>query len=184
MTEKEKMLKGELYDSADPELSEERKAAKTICCAYNLTKPDEAMKRIEMLHRLLKLKSDCYIEPPFFCDYGSNIEVGKNFYANHGCVILDVCKVKIGKNVMLGPYVQLITSAHPLDSKLRVQGLEYGEPITLGENVWIGAGAIILPGVTIGNNSVVGAGSVVTENIPENKVAVGNPCRVMRNIED
>jgi maltose O-acetyltransferase len=184
MTEKEKMLAGELYDGADPVLTEERKIAKTTCQKYNLTKPEDAMKRVELLHNMLKIKPDCYIEPPFYCDYGYNTDIGRKFYANHGCIILDVCKVKIGRNVMLGPNVQIITSSHPMDSKLRTQGLEYGEPISIGDNVWIGAGAIILPGVTIGNNSVIGAGSIVTENIPENKVAVGNPCKVMRNIED
>ena len=138
---------------------------------------------MELLKRLLgKTGENLIIEPPFACDYGYNIEVGENFYANVNLVILDGAKVRIGDNAFIAPNVGIYTAGHPLDASDRNKGLEYAYPITIGDNVWIGAGAIILPGVTIGDNVVIGAGSVVTKDIPACSLAVGNPCRVIRKI--
>ena len=134
---------------------------------------------------ILNINKVVYLEPPFRCDYGSNIKLGKNFYANFNCVVLDMAEVTIGDNVLFAPNVQVLTAGPPLDVKSRVdEGVEFGTPITIGDNAWIGAGVIICPGVNIGKNSVIGAGSVVTKDIPDNVVAVGNPCRVLKPIDN
>lgn len=181
-SEKEKMLAGDLYNACDEKLINEREYAKNLTFEFNHTNPIEKEKRQEILKQLITAKGSFHIEAPFNCDYGYNIEVGENFYANYGCTILDVTKVKIGDNVLLAPNVQIYTATHPIDPIERLTGKEYGKPIVIGNNVWIGGGAIICPGVKIGNNVTIGSGSVVTKDIPHNVIAVGNPCRVIKKI--
>lgn len=185
MTEKEKCMQGLLYDANyDPELLADREKAKELLYDYNHLRPSQQEERTNLLKRLLgKTGETLLIEQPFACDYGYNIEVGENFYANVNLVILDGAKVRIGDNTFIAPNVGIYTAGHPLDAERRNQGLEYAYPITIGNNVWIGAGVSILPGVTIGDNVVIGAGSVVTKDIPSNSLAVGTPCRVLRQIE-
>jgi maltose O-acetyltransferase len=180
--EKEKMLAGALYDASDQVLVKEREYAQNLIFEFNHTRPSEKEKRQEILKKLIVAKGTFDIETPFNCDYGYNIEVGDNFYANFGCVILDVNKVMIGDNVLLAPKVQIYTAAHPTNPGERLTGKEYAKSIMIGNNVWVGGGAIICPGVKIGNNVTIGAGSVVTKDIPDNVIAVGNPCRVIRPI--
>lgn len=184
MTEKEKARAGLLYDANyDSELLAERERCKELCYDYNMTRPSQHDKRNEIMRSLLGHAGESFtIEPPFYCDYGYNIEIGENFYANVGCVILDGAKVTFGDNVFIAPGCGFYTAGHPLDVEQRNSGLEYARPITVGNNVWIGAQVVVLPGVTIGDNTVIGAGSVVTHNIPAGVVAVGNPCRVIREI--
>lgn len=182
-TEKQKMLAGEPYNAWDEELYSARIACRKTLQKLNNSIPDTQDWR-DAINELIPNSSEAFLEPPFRCDYGSNIKVGKNFYANFNCVVLDVAEVIIGDNVLLAPNVQLYTAGHPLDVQGRVEeGVEFGLPITIGDNVWLGGGAIVCPGVTIGNNSVIGAGSVVTKDIPDNVLAAGNPCRVIRPIE-
>lgn len=181
MTEKEKMLAGELYLANDEELVGLRSRCRQITRAYNATREDERDVRRALLNRLLgNMSPKIEIEPPFYCDYGSNIYLGQNFYANFGVVMLDCAHIVIGDNVLLGPNVQLFAATHPTDPELRLTGQEMAKPITIGNNVWIGGGSIVCPGVTIGDNVTIGAGSVVTKDIPANVVAAGNPCRVIR----
>ena len=170
MTEKEKCSLGMLYDANyDRELVEERQMCKDICHEYNLVKPSDLERRREILRKLLgKTGKEFLIEQPFYCDYGYNIEIGENFYSNVNCVILDGAKVKFGDNVFVAPNCGFYTAGHPLDVKQRTVGLEYAKPITIGNNVWIGAQVCVLPGVTIGDNCVIGGGSVVTKDIPAN----------------
>lgn len=184
MTEKEKMLKGMIYDANfDKELIAERQVCKELCYDYNMLRPKDTQKRTELLHRLLgHIAGEILIEQPFVCDYGYNISVGLNFYANHNLVILDGAPVKFGDNVFIAPNCGFYTAGHPIDPAERNKGLEYAKPITVGNNVWIGANVCVLPGVSIGDNSVIGAGSVVIKDIPANSVAVGNPCKVVKNI--
>ena len=184
MTEKEKVQKGLMYNpNFDKELTDERNKAKDICYEYNNLKPSELEKRKEVIKKLLgKTEENFLIEQPFVCDYGYNIEIGKNFYANHNLVILDAAKVKFGDNVFIAPNCGIYTAGHPIDVKERNEGIEYARPITVGNNVWIGGNVVILPGVEIGDNVTIGAGSVVTKNIPSNVIAYGNPCRVIKNI--
>ena len=182
ISEKDKMLEGVFYDAGDEELVKEREYAGNLFFEFNHTKPSEKEKRKEILQRLIRTKGSFHIEAPFYCDYGYNIEVGENFYANFNCIILDVNKVKIGDNVLLAPNVQIYTAAHPIDPTERLSGKEFSKPITIGDNVWIGGGTILCPGVNIGNNVTIGAGSVVTKDIPDNVVALGNPCRILREI--
>jgi len=182
MTEKEKMLSGKLYFAMDRQLVKERNNAKKLCLEFNKTGPLEEKKRKKILQKLLGGSNNCYIEPPFYCDYGYNIKLGTDFYANHNCVILDVNTVKIGNRVLLGDGVHICTASHPVDPMEREKGLELGVPIEIGGNVWIGSGAIILGGLKIGDNSVIGAGSVVTKDVPPNVLAAGNPCRVIREL--
>ncbi len=185
MTEKEKMLKSLPYKAFGEELTGERQHAKEMLFEYNNLRPGDIDKRNEILKGLFgKAGRNFYIEPPFWCDYGYNIYIGKNFYANYNCIILDCCKVSIGDNVMFAPNVCLFTAGHPVHSEPRNDALEYALPITIGDNVWIGGGAIVNPGITIGDNSVIGSGSVVTKDVPPNSIAVGNPCRVIRAITD
>jgi maltose O-acetyltransferase len=181
-SEKEKMLAGELYFAGGVELSKDRTAARILFSEYNFTKPTENDKKKEILKKLINFEGDIYIEPPFYCDYGYNIEIGENFYANFSCILLDTNKIIIGDNVMFGPNVQIYTATHPLKAEERIKGLESANPIIIGDNVWIGGGAIVCPGVTIGNNTTIGAGSVVTKDIPDNVFAGGNPCKVIKNL--
>lgn len=184
MTEKEKMLKQMMYDANyDKALIEERTQAKELCYEFNMLRPSESERQTELLKKLLgKTKGAFCITAPFWCDYGYNIEVGENFYANHNLVILDGAKVTFGDNVFIAPNCGFYTAGHPIDFERRNQGLEYAYPITVGDNVWIGGNVCVMPGVTIGNNVVIGGGSVVVKDIPDNCVAVGNPCKVIRTI--
>ena len=184
MSEKEKMLAGEIYNANyDKELIEERTKAKDLCYEYNNIKPSDSEKRKEIMKTILgKTKENFLIEQLFMCDYGYNIEIGENFYSNHNLVILDANKVKFGDNVFIAPNCGFYTSGHPLDYETRNKGLEYAKPIIVGSNVWIGGNVCVLSGVTIGDNVVIGAGSVVNKDIPSNSVAVGNPCKVIKQL--
>lgn len=186
MTEREKMLAGKLYDATNcKELTQARQECKRLCKEYNDTDPLDEEKKHEIMGKILgKTKNNYWIESPFICDYGSNIEIGENFFANYNLVVLDCAKVTIGDNVFIAPNVGIYTAGHPIVATQRNNYLEYAYPITIGNNVWIGGGVHICPGVTIGDNSVIGAGSVVTKDIPANVVAVGNPCRILREITD
>ena len=180
-TEREKMVAGQFYIAADPELRHMRKTACQQMQVFN--NELDGAKRSEILKTLFgKAGNRIYMDPNFYCDYGSNIHVGEDFYANFNCTMLDVCPIRIGKNAMLGPNVQLLTPLHPLDPVERNSGLEYGAPITIGDNFWAGGGVTILPDVTLGNNVVVGAGSVVTKSFGDNVVLAGNPARVIKEI--
>ncbi|MBF8435865.1 sugar O-acetyltransferase [Halanaerobiaceae bacterium Z-7014] len=183
-TEKEKMLAGELYLSEDDELVEDRSRAKNLCHQYNNLNPELKDKKKAILQELFQTEQAPYIEPDFYCDYGYNIKLGENFYANHNCVFLDVNTITIGDNVMLGPAVQIYTATHPLEAEARNSGRELGFPIEIGDNVWIGGGVVIQPGVKIGDNAVIGAGAVVTKDIPANVFAGGNPARVIKEIDN
>lgn len=181
MTEKEKMLQGLLYDASSDELTQERLAVKEPRFAYNQTPPSDETRQRELLRRLLGAVGERFaILAPFWCDYGCNITIGEDFFANHNTVILDCAKVTFGDHVFVAPNCGFYTAGHPLDAERRNQGLEYARPITVGDNVWIGAGVQVMPGVTIGSNVVIGGGSVVVKDIPDGVLAVGNPCRVVR----
>lgn len=185
MTEKEKMIAGDLYAPSDLQLVKDRRQARILFGSYNSTPPDDVEKRKELLQELFNQRSvNLYIEPPFYCDYGYNIELGENVYMNFNCCILDVSLVKIGNNTMFGPNVQIYTATHPLEHKARNSGFEYAKPITIGNNVWVGGNAIICPGVTLGNNVVVGAGSVVTKSFPDDVFIAGNPARIIKTIDN
>lgn len=183
MTEKEKMLSGELYRPEDEALSALRDEARNLCYVFNQTNENQKAYRRQIIHKLLgQVGENVNIHPSFHCDYGFPITVGDNFYANYDCIILDVCPVTIGDNVMLGPRVCIYTAEHPLDAAVRASGVESGKPVTIGNNVWIGGNTIINPGVKIGHNTVIGSGSVVTKDIPDNVIAAGNPCRILRTL--
>jgi maltose O-acetyltransferase len=171
-------------DPFKPELVAARKRAKLLCQQLNALRADQHKARKPIYKELFAKVSSAYIEPNFFCDYGSNIFLGEKFYANHNCVILDVGEVHIGDRVLFGPNVQIYGTTHPLDPIARASGKEFCAPISIGDDCWIGGGAIIMAGVTIGKASVIGAGSVVTSDIPEGVVAVGNPCRVLKPIKN
>lgn len=183
MTEKEKMLRGDLYMGSDPELTNEHIRAVNLWRMYNSVPPENRLRMLEILKELCPNQGDnVYVTAPFFCDYGYNIHLGNNVYINYNCTILDVCRVTIGDDVLIGPSVEIYTAIHPIDWKERATRIEYGKPVTIGNNVWIGGNATICPGVTIGDRSVIGAGSVVCKDIPDNVVAAGNPARVIRHL--
>lgn len=182
-TEKEKMLAGELYNAEDPQLKSERRKARMLCKNYNDSTDEQTLLRREILRELIGgYSKGLAIEPPFYCDYGSNIYVGEKVFFNFNCVVLDVNKITIGSNVLLGPNVQIYAATHSMDYKIRVQWLESGEPINIGSDVWIGGGVIICAGVTIGDRCVIGAGSIVTRDIPSDTFAAGNPCKVIKRL--
>lgn len=170
---------------SDESVMAEQLVVKKAIREYNTVMPFEVDKGMQCLDRTgMKHGKNVYFEPPFHCEYGSHIELGENFYANTGCIMLDVAKITIGKNVLFGPNVSIYTAGHPIHPESRNSGYEYGISVTLGDNVWIGGSCVILPGVKIGNNVVIGAGSVVTKDIPDNVCAAGNPCRVIREITE
>lgn len=185
MTEKEKMLAGLGYNAYDDELIQDRVNAKELCRQALLLQADKIEERQKIYRELFKADHEEFeITPPFFCDYGYNIKIGKKFYTNYNCVILDCTEVIIGDNVLFGPNVQVYTATHPVEAAPRSQGVEMAYPIKIGNNVWVGGNTVICPGVTIGDNAVIGAGSVVTKDIPADVVAVGNPCKVLKKIEN
>jgi maltose O-acetyltransferase len=182
-TEREKMLAGELYDPLDPDLAAGRERARDLCQSLNATREGEQDTRRAILRDLFGKGGDSvWMQPPFFCDYGANIELGERVFFNFNCVVLDVCPVRIGDYTLFGPAVQIYTPMHPMNAELR-RKQEYGKPIEIGSDVWVGGGALILPGVRIGSRTVIGAGSVVTRDIPDDVFAAGNPCRVIRPVE-
>jgi maltose O-acetyltransferase len=182
--EKEKMLSGALYDPRDALLSAERRRARLLSKAYNDTRDDQQAERAGLIRELIPASGDeIIIEPPFFCDYGTNITLGDRLFMNFNCVILDIAPVRIGSGVLFGPAVQIYAATHPLSARERRTGLESGKPVEIGDEVWIGGGAIVCPGVRVGAGSVIAAGSVVISDVPEGVLAAGNPCRVVREIE-
>ncbi|CAE6510244.1 maltose acetyltransferase domain-containing protein [Paenibacillus sp. GCM10023250] len=182
-TEKEKMLSGELYLAADPQLTKDRLNARRLTRLYNQTLETEHEERERILRELFgSTGRGIYIEPAIRCDYGYNLHVGDNFYANFDCVFLDVCEIRIGDNCFLAPGVHIYTATHPLEAEARISGAEYGKPVFIGHNVWIGGRAVINPGVRIGDNAVIASGTVVTKDVPGNVVAGGNPARVLKPI--
>ena len=184
-SEKEKMLSGELYLAFSQELTEDRERAKELCEDLNATRGRERKKREIIIKQLFgQVGKNCWVESPFFCDYGYNIEVGDNFYSNHGCTILDCSRVKFGNGALLGPGVVIAAADHPRQATVRASGLELAAPIIVGDNCWIGGNATICPGVTLGNGVVVGAGAVVTKDMPDNVVCGGVPARILRKLED
>lgn len=184
MTEKEKMLNGELYNPLDPVLVEEREQARLLFQKINRLDESKKEERKRLFYDLLgKAGKNLWVEPPFYCDYGYNISVGYNVFMNYNCCILDVMPVTIGNRVMMAPNVQIYTATHPLKAKERNSGKEFAKPITIGDDVWIGGGAIICPGVTIGNGVVIGAGAVVTKDIPDNVLVGGNPAKIIKEID-
>ncbi|HEX8850546.1 MAG TPA: sugar O-acetyltransferase [Gemmatimonadaceae bacterium] len=183
MTEREKMVRGELYLASDPELVEGRIRARRLLARFNASDAGDAATRVALMRELFgEVGADVWIEPPFQCDYGTQITLGAGVFVNFGAVFLDPGPIAIGAGTQIGPNVQLLTADHPLDARTRAAGPELGRPITIGERVWLGGGVIVCPGVTIGADTTIGAGSVVTRDIPAGVVAVGNPCRVLRKI--
>ena len=191
MSEKEKMLRGEFYNTRDKELLETYKKARKFMDIFNGNRDDDQSKILNQLFG--KVGKGVWVEKPVFCDYGENITIGENTFINFNCTLLDCNKITIGNNVLIGPNVQIYTASHPINSKERINECNkdgiapyktFATPVSIGDNVWIGGNVCILPGVTIGYNSVIGAGSVVTKSIPENVVAVGNPCKVIKNAGD
>jgi maltose O-acetyltransferase len=184
MTEKERMLLGKLYKASDTELKKDRTNARKIVRLFNQTTEEQDEYRIELIKKLFeKTGENFYVEPPFHCDYGYNISIGEYFYANFDCIILDVCKVRIGDNVLFGPRVGIYTAGHPIDANIRTL-FDFGKTVTIGSDVWVGGNVIINLGVNIGNNTIIGSGSVVTKDIPDNVIAAGNPCKILRKIDD
>lgn len=186
MTEKEKAQAGLLYNNNyDQELIRERTRCQSMCQKYNLLDVENAEERKSLLKQIIGQIGDGFcIEQPFRCDYGYNIQIGSHFYSNYNLIILDEAKVTIGDYVFLAPDCGIYTAGHPLDIEQRNSGLEYAKPVTIGDNVWIGGGVKIMPGVTIGSNVVIGAGSIVTKDIPSGVIAVGNPCRVIKRLDE
>ena len=182
-TEKDKMLAGELYFASDPELVSERLHARQLTKQLNDSNPDESALRESILSKLIGEKGkNFWIEPPFYCDYGYNIKAGDDVFFNFNCVVLDVTPVTLGNRVLIAPNVQFYAATHPTDFKERGSLAEFGKPITIGDDVWIGGSSVICPGVTIGSRAIIGAGSVVTKDIPEDVIAAGNPCKVIRKL--
>lgn len=185
MTEKENMLGGKLYNPYDAQLINEAFQAKKILHEYNSLSPCEQEKKDFLIKSLFgKTGTNILVVPPFYCDYGINIIVGEDFYANFDCIILDVCEVRIGHHVFFGPRVSIYTATHPIDAHVRNLQLEFGKKVHIGNNVWIGGNTVVNPGVTIGDNSIIGSGSVVVKDIPPNVIAVGNPCKILRKITE
>ena len=186
MTKKELMLMGELYKlNDDKELNEDFMRARRLTRLFNSMTEEQMEERKEIIKELFKSTGEnVHVEQTFHCDYGCHISVGENFYANYDCIMVDVCEIIIGDNVLLAPRVGIYTAVHPIDAAVRNEGLEFGKPVIIGDNVWIGGNAVINPGVTIGSGVVIGSGSVVTKDIPDHVVAVGNPCRVLRKINE
>lgn len=184
-TEKEKMLSGEMYNPLNKVLLKERRAARLLLKALNDCREDDFAKKDQIVRQLMpNAGNGCWIQTPFFCDYGYNLHVGEKVFFNFNCTILDMMPVKIGNRTFFGPNVQVYTAIHPLHVAERAAGLESAKPVVIGEDCWIGGGAIICPGVTIGDRTVVGAGSVVTKDLPSDVLAVGNPCRVIRALNE
>jgi maltose O-acetyltransferase len=183
-TERDKMLAGELYDPLDPELVQARERARDLCHALNATREGQQDERRRFLRELFGAGGDSvWMQPPFYCDYGTNILLGERVFFNFNCVVLDVALVRIGDFTFFGPAVQIYTATHPMNAGLR-RKQEFAKPIAIGPDVWVGGAAVICPGVTIGARSVIGAGSVVTRDVPESVFAAGNPCRVIREISE
>ena len=184
MTEKEKMLSGMVYSAIDDQLLKELNEVKEIIYEYNALKPSQTLRRFQILKDLLGHVADdeIIVNQPFYCDYGKQIRVGKRFFANFNLTVLDEARVTIGDDCFIGPNVSIYTACHSTDPVERNTRREWAEPVTIGDNVWIGGSVTILPGVTIGSNVTIGAGSVVTRDIPDNVVAVGNPCKVIKNL--
>lgn len=182
-TEREKMLAGELYDASDPELDGMRKEAHRLMAIINTPSTNADERAAAFAGLLGSCKTPPEIVPPFYCDYGKHIHLGTRVYFNFDCVVLDVCEVRIGDNVLFGPGTHIYAATHPLEWRIRAQWLESGKPVTIGSDVWVGGGAIICPGVTIGEKSVIGAGSVVTRDVPSSVFAAGNPCRPIRALD-
>jgi maltose O-acetyltransferase len=182
-TEREKMLAGELYDPLDPELAHLRSRARDLCHELNASREEDATTRRRILLDLVGSGGETvWMQPPFHCDYGSNIHLGEKVFFNFGCVVLDVCEIRIGSFTLFGPAVQIYAATHPMNAQLR-RKVELGKPVTIGSDVWVGGGAVICPGVTIGDRAVIGAGSVVTRDVPDGVVAAGNPARVLRAVD-
>jgi maltose O-acetyltransferase len=185
VAEKEKMLAGEMYDATDPQLTAERRRARDLCNSLNASHDNEQELRKRIILELFGSAGDAvWIEPPFYCDYGSNITLGSKVFLNFNCVILDPASVIIGSNVLFGPAVQVYTATHPMIASERRTWHEFARPVEVGSDVWVGGGAIICPGVRIGSRAVIGAGSVVTHDIPADVFASGNPCRIIRQLDD
>ena len=183
MTEKQKMLSGNLYNATDSTLTAERHHARLLFQKINAMSDEEKEERNKLLYELMGSAGEgMWIEPPFQCDYGYNIHLGEKVFMNFNCCILDVMEVRMGNNVLLGPAVQIYTATHPIDAKERASGLEFAKPVTIGNDVWIGGGAIICPGVTIGDRVVVGAGAVVTKDVPDDAFVGGNPAKIIKKI--
>ena len=185
MTEKEKMLQGELYNALDLQLARERTEARLLLKELNESREDSPEERRRILMQLLpNAGTELWIQPPFYCDYGYNIQTGDRVFFNFNCVVLDVVTVTIGHRTLFGPNVQIYTASHPIAHEQRATGLEFAKPVVIGDDVWVGGSAVICPGVSIGNRTVIGAGSVVTKDIPADVFAAGNPCRVIRVLID
>lgn len=184
MTEKEKMIQGLIYNPISPQLVFDRDRASRILTKYNYKTFHEVNMRNRWMKKLLHTSGNFWIKPPFFCDYGYNIHIGKDVMVNFNCVFLDVCPIRIDDHTLIGPNTQIYTACHSLDYQERQENIEFGKPVHIGKNVWIGGSVVILPGVTIGDHAVIGAGSVVTKDIPANSIAAGNPCKVIREIKE
>lgn len=183
MTEKEKALAGLEFVRGNQDLRKQREDTEALCFELNHTPAKEAEKRNQILQQLIKNQQEgCFIKSPFICEYGEYITLGKNFFANYNCKLMDGGKITFGDHVLIGPDCTFVTAIHPIDPQKRLAGYQLFKPITVGSNVWFGAGVLVCPGVTIGDNCVIGAGSVVVKDIPENSVAVGNPCRVIKSV--
>jgi len=181
-TEKQKMLRGELYDPIDPELCAERARVRNLCLDLNQTREEEVEERRRLLQEIFGRPTDVWLQPPFFCDYGTNITLGEGVFFNFNCVVLDVMEVSIGSHTLFGPAVQIYTAMHPISAAERRTKLEFAKPISIGADVWVGGAAVICPGATIGDGTIIGAGSVVTKAIPAGVFAAGNTCRVVREL--
>ena len=185
MTDLELMNAGKLHRFDDDEINALGKRAELLTEKYNSTSVKDESTRTEILKELIgKLEGSCVIKPPFRCDYGKFIEIGDGTFINYDCIILDACKVKIGRHVLIGPRTCIYTATHPIDACVRISGYDLSKPVTIGDNVWLGGNVVVNPGVTIGSGSIIGSGSVVTKDIPPNVIAVGNPCRVLREITE